>query len=332
MLRVPLGDPALRLGFWERRKRAWLDGDGVPLAASDPASGRAQTVIERGNRPAAILLHDAQLTDDPELLHAAGAVALLALENADLETAWNEAMRELRSSRARISAAGDVERRKLERDLHDGAQQRLVAALIKLAEVGRGVEDRAARSALAALEAELEQTLVELRELAHGIYPQVLGDEGLVPALRAMDNPGAFKVTAEPEVGRYPSAIESAVYFCCLEAIQNATKHAGPAADVTIRLSQGQEGLRLDVEDSGPGFDPSTTRPGIGLRNMRDRLEAVDGRLELTSRPGRGTVVTGTVPLGRFVSDPQLAPHLPSRRDPAPAHARDLPRSSPSPR
>jgi signal transduction histidine kinase len=310
MLREPLGDPGLRLGFWDPRTRALVDARGEALTAPEPPSGQVRTVIERDRGRAAVLFHDAQLTDDPELLQAAGTVALLALENLDLEAAWTEALRELQRSRARISAAGDVERRKLERDLHDGAQQRLVAALIKLGEVRGGVDDPAARSELATLVAELERTLLELRELAHGIYPPVLADAGLVPALRATDHTGDLTVIAGSEVGRYGSAIESAVYFCCLEAIQNATKHSGAAADIVIRLSEGAEGLRFDVQDAGPGFDPSTTRPGIGIRNMRDRLEAVGGSLEIVSSLGRGTVVTGTVPLGRFVSDPHPAPRV----------------------
>jgi signal transduction histidine kinase len=308
MLRVPLGDPDLRLGFWEPRRRVWLDGDGevVPPATSP---GRRETVIERDDGRAALLLHDRQLDDDPELLQAAGAVALLALEHRDLEAAWNEAMRELRGSRARIAAAGNEERRKLERDLHDGAQQRLVAVLINLGAVSRGCGDPSTRSALLSLEAELESTLTELRELAHGIYPPVLADAGLVAALDGLDPAARLKVTAGPEVGRYPEAIESAVYFCCLEAIQNAVKHAGPAPQVVIGLREDQHGLRFKVQDSGPGFDSSTARAGAGLRNMRDRMEAVDGRLVLTSVPGEGTSVMGIVPLGGFVRPPPGGGH-----------------------
>ena len=305
MLREPLGDPDLQLGFWDPARRAWVTGDGSPLEPPAPGSRRELTTIERDGEPAAALVHDAQLTDDPELLQAVGTVALLTLENIELEGAWTGALRELHSSRARITAAGDIERRKLERDLHDGAQQRLVAALIKLGETRRGLDDRAVRDALVALESELEQTLSELRELAHGIYPPVLAEGGLVAALRLVDHPGGITVTAPAALARYKSSIESAVYFCCLEAIQNATKHAGAHAAVEIRLTEVPDWLRFEVEDAGPGFDPACTEPGIGLRNMRDRLGAVDGRLEIVTSPGRGTIVTGMVPVGRFVTEPQ---------------------------
>jgi signal transduction histidine kinase len=302
MLRAPLGDPGLRLAFRDSREHAWLDGDGRAIAIPGPSSGQAETVIERAGGHRVILLHDRALSDDPELLRTAGAVLLLALGYRDLEAAWNDAVGQLRGSRARIAEAGNVERRRLERDLHDGAQQRLVAVVIKLGALARSNADPSARAELVALELELEATLAELRELAHGIYPPVLADAGLVPALSGLEPSVPLTITAGPGVGRYPEAIESAAYFCCLEAIQNATKHAGPAARIAIALEEDGSTLRFEVRDSGRGFDPSTAGGGMGLRNMHDRLEAVDGRLVLASVPGEGTVVTGIVPLARFRS------------------------------
>jgi signal transduction histidine kinase len=296
MLRGPLGDPRLRLVFWHSASRAWVDGEGVRTVA--PAD-RVLTVAERDGRPAAGVIHDAQLAEEPELVHAAGAVALLARENAELELAWTDSVRQLRESRARIATAGEVERRALERDLHDGAQQQLTALLVRMTLVGELVpRDSPAQVQLARLANDLEQTLEELRRLAHGIYPAPLADAGLVRALEviARRSGGAISVTGGG-IGRFSPALESAVYFCCLEAVQNASKHVGPGVGITILLRQIGTELRFEVRDDGPGFDVAEAYDGVGLRNMHDRLDALHGRLEITSASGRGTVVAGTVPV-----------------------------------
>jgi signal transduction histidine kinase len=297
MLRGPFGDPGLRLAFWRSGSRDCADGDGVPV---EPSDGRVLTPVQRDGRPAAAIIHDAQLAEEPELVHAAGAVALLAQENAELELAWTDSVRQLRESRARIAAAGEVERRALERDLHDGAQQQLTAVLLKLALVGELLPaGSVAHTRLAGLECEIEQTLQELRRLAHGIYPVPLAEAGIVGALKAVAtrSGGAIDVAGDG-IGRHPPEVESAVYYCCLEAVQNATKHAGPGAGVAIRLHESGTELRFEVRDDGPGFDPAAAHNGVGLRNMRDRLDALHGRLEITAAPGRGSVIVGTVPVG----------------------------------
>ena len=255
------------------------------------------TVVEREAQPAAAIVHDVQLADDPELLQAAGAATLLAYENAELEAAWNEALRELRQTHARLAAAGVTERRKLERDLHDGAQQRLLALLLSLATTRQlTADDSALRRELTELEGVLEDAIDELRELAHGIYPSVLADWGIAKALRsaAMQAPRAVEVTGE--LRRHPPEIESAVYYCCLEGLQNAMKHAGTSAQIWIRLDESDEEIRFEVRDDGTGFDARRNADGRGIRNIRDRLAAIGGHLEIRSQPGQGTALSGLVP------------------------------------
>jgi signal transduction histidine kinase len=296
MLKGPLGDPGLRLAFWRPDRGGWGDdGDFAP----DPSTGRVLTVIERDGRPAVAIDHDPELAADPELVQAAGAVALLAQENAQLEAAWSDSLRELRDSRARIAAAGDVERRALERDLHDGAQQQLTAILLKLSMVRDLVDGAAAvQSRITELEGELEGALEELRRLGHGIYPAPLAETGIVGALEAVASRSPETVDVSSDgVDRYSSEVESAVYFCCLEALQNATKHAGPGVRISIQLYVTGRILSFRVSDDGAGFEPLATHVGVGLRNMHDRLEAFDGRLEITSAPGRGTAISGALPV-----------------------------------
>jgi signal transduction histidine kinase len=296
MLRGPLGDPRLRLVFWQSAGRDWVDGEGVRTV---PPADRVLTVAERDGLPAVGVIHDAQLAEEPELVHAAAAVALLAHENAELELAWTDSLRQLRESRARIATAGEDERRALERDLHDGAQQQLTALLVRLTLVGELVaRDSPAQVELDRIATDLEYTLEELRRLAHGIYPAPLADAGLLRALDviARRSGGAISVTGEG-IGRYSPALESAVYFCCLEAVQNASKHGGPGVAITILLRQTDAELRFEVRDDGPGFDLAAAHDGVGLRNMHDRLDALHGLLEITSASGRGTLVTGTVPV-----------------------------------
>jgi signal transduction histidine kinase len=299
MLRGPLGDPGLRLGFWRSRRRDWVDADGEVLAPR--RSDQRLTEFQRDRRPAIAIVHDDQLSDDPELLQAAGTVALLALENAELDAAWRQSLGELADSRARLVRAGERERRKLERDLHDGAQQRLVAASINLA-VADELADNGnpdLRERVNDATREVEEALAELRELAHGIYPTALGRWGLG---RALDLLAArhrnLTVVSQTGVGRFRPEVEAAIYYCCLEAVQNASKHAGRDAHITIRLYSDDKQLHLEVRDDGPGFDVSQARDGIGLQNMRDRLGAVGGHAHITSQPGQGTLVAATVPIG----------------------------------
>ena len=299
MLRVPLSDPRLELRFWDSRAESW-DG---PL---EPAPGCSVTVIERDDRPAAALIHDAQLNDDPELLHAAGAVAVVAAENAELDAGWHEALDELRRSRARITNAVDAERRRVALDLHDSVQQRLSVIHLRLASAAEHDTDPATSSSLQAIGDDVQGVIEEVRSVSQGLYPQLLADRGLVVALEHAIAPMPVR---QDDVGRYAPKIEAAVYYSCLEAVQNAAKHAGAGASVSVTLHGETGTLVFEVADDGSGFDPSTASDGLGLQSMRDRVGAVGGGLSITSRPGRGTVVSGWVPIesrSGFQKRPQI--------------------------
>jgi signal transduction histidine kinase len=230
----------------------------------------------------------------------------LAVHNARLDTALHTTLNELRKqadelrqSRARIVASGDAERRRVERNLHDGAQQHLVAMAVTLRLARDIVADDppAAAEMLDQLADDVKQTIQELRELAHGIYPPLLADSGLGEALRAAGNRSPLPVSVATDgTGRYGPEIEAAVYFCCLEALQNAAKHA-PGAHVEVRLWEESGGLLFSVSDDGPGFDPVAARGGHGFVNMADRLGAIGGTVRWESHPGEGAQVLGSIPL-----------------------------------
>ena len=208
---------------------------------------------------------------------------------------------ELRESRARIVVAADEARRRVERDLHDGAQQYLVLLRMKLglAERAAGDEDlEEARAIVKEASEDLDQALRELRDLAHGIYPAVLESDGLPGALAEAVQRAAIPASLECDgAGRYPPGLEAAVYFCCLEALQNAAKHAGEGATAKVRLAQANGALEFEVADDGRGYDVEAIGPSSGLQNMADRIGALGGRLSIESRAGTGTRVTGNVPL-----------------------------------
>ena len=257
---------------------------------------------------------DQPFTDEEDrvLTDLARQVAI-ALHNSALDTALQASLDELRvaneqlqASRARIVATGDQARRRIERNLHDGAQQHLVALAVKLGLARQLVEsDPAALSGLLEeLRADAQATLTELRELAHGIYPPLLMDRGLPEALRAAANRSVLPVDVDATVGRYPPDVEAAVYFCCLEAMQNAGKHAGETARITITVAATDDALSFAVADNGAGFEAggAATR-GHGFVNMTDRLGAIGGALEIESSPGGGTRVGGRIPLVVHVDD-----------------------------
>jgi signal transduction histidine kinase len=207
---------------------------------------------------------------------------------------------DLRSSRQRLVTAQDEERRRLERNLHDGAQQQLVALSVRLKLARNVAQTDTARAdeMMSELEEEVQQALSDLRDLAHGIYPPVLADRGLVEALRSQMARATVEARLETgDIGRYPQEIEAAVYFCVLEALQNVAKYAR-ASDVVVRLREDRGELAFAVEDNGKGFDTRTTRHGAGLQNMEDRLSALGGSLEVRSRPGDGTTIEGWIPVG----------------------------------
>jgi signal transduction histidine kinase len=206
---------------------------------------------------------------------------------------------ELQASRARIVAAADAERRRIERDLHDGAQQHLTSLAVKLLLAsGLAGPDRGLAGLLADLGAEVQDTARELRNLVHGIYPPLLREHGLAAALADTARLATLPVTVRAaRLGRYPASVEAAVYFCCREAVQNACKHAGKRATIGVRVQEARGTLTFEVIDDGAGFDTTGRGLGAGLRHMADRMGAFGGRLLVESAPGEGTRVTGTVPL-----------------------------------
>ncbi|MDQ4109047.1 MAG: sensor histidine kinase [Actinomycetota bacterium] len=272
---------------------------GTPISAregSPEVSGQTVTEVrDRGDLLGALSVRmpasDPMNPSKEKLVQDLAAQAGLVLRNVRL-------VEDLRASRQRLVAAQDEERRRLERNIHDGAQQQLVALAVK-ARIARELTDRDPRNAvemLRQIEAETQTALEDLRDLARGIYPPLLADRGLIAALEAQSRKASVPVSIEGEVGRYPADVESTVYFCALEAIQNVAKYAG-AQRTVIRLSQSNGSLSFEVVDEGRGFDPNQVATGSGLQGMADRLAAVGGSLEIRSAPGRGTTVAGRVPV-----------------------------------
>jgi signal transduction histidine kinase len=294
-----LHDPSLSIAYPRPGLRTYVDGLGDPVAVPDGDGDRAVVWIEPDRGPVAAVIYDARLADQSAFVHAAGAVATIRLEATQLEADLNASTSQLAASRLRLQEAADAERQRIERDLHDGVQQQVVGLRLKLdlateaikAERGRG------ERMLATVGLELDDLLSTLRSLAKGIYPSILEQRGLREALAsvALSAPVPVSVVA-PTIRRYEEEVEVAVYFCCLEAIQNVIKHAGTGARAWVRLSHQGDWLRFEVRDSGEGFDAQGVPSGSGLVNMRDRIEAVAGRLWVTSSQSDGTLVRGRVP------------------------------------
>lgn len=225
--------------------------------------------------------------------------------DSQLQTSLDEVRRQaeqLRASRARVVSAADAERRRIERDLHDGAQQQLVAlcANLRLARELARSDPPQATVLLEQLGNDIAAALQELRELAHGVYPPLLADRGLAEALSAVAARASVHTRLQvAAIGRYPPQVEATVYFCCLEALQNAGKHAGEAASATVRVWENEGALLFEVSDDGAGFDAARARRGTGLTNMTDRLGAIGGSLRTESSRGRGARIAGTIPLPR---------------------------------
>jgi signal transduction histidine kinase len=244
--------------------------------------------------------------DDDALLALARQIGL-ALHNAQLGSALQASLDELqrqadelRASRARVVVAADAERRRIERDLHDGAQQQLytLAVNVRLARELAESDPSGARAVLEELSTDLEHAFEQFRDLARGIYPTVLVDRGLAEGLRAAASRARMPTRLDVRVRRrYPADVEATVYFCCLEALQNAARHAGDGARATVRIWEDDRRLHFEVADDGVGFDLADGRRGAGLANLGDRVGALGGRPAVRSAPGAGTTVGGWVPL-----------------------------------
>jgi len=299
VLAETLEDPTLEVAYWlPDPPGRWIDAAGTDVRLPTDES-RSITEVREDRRRVAALVHDPALREQGSFVEAAGVFALSALENERLRAQVDASLEELRDSRARIQAAADSERRRIERDLHDGAQQRLVALRVQLelaAETVREHPEEGAR-VLRQLGEEAEDLLDDVRSLAQGIYPSLLADRGLEDAVRTIAGRSTLPVRATTrDLGRYSPEAETAVYFSCLEALQNVAKHAPEARSVSLTLVD-DGALRFEIADDGPGFDPERIARGSGLTNMSDRVGAVGGELSISSHPGAGTRIAGVIPL-----------------------------------
>jgi signal transduction histidine kinase len=291
-----LQDPTLSLAYWLPEQRRYVDVEGHPVELPGDESDTVTTIVEREGGPVAALVHDATLRDEPDLVQAVGAAAGLALENERLQADLRARLAELRASRARMVEATDAERRRLERNLHDGTQQRLVSISIalSLAEARLTTDTDRAREILEEARASLATALQELRELSQGIHPAVLTERGLEPALQELVYLAPVPIELDV-VGdeRLPEPVEAAAYYVVAEALANVAKYAAAhAVSVTVQRRNGV--AVVEVADDGLGGAASAR--GSGLRGLSDRVEALGGTLVLESPPGVGTRVRAEIP------------------------------------
>ena len=296
LVRRVLDDPQARLVFWLPRSQQFVDRHGARVVLDEASENLRWRAFGHGDARVLAIVHDVALGEDPELVEAVGAASLLALENRRLEHDLLDSVDALRASQRRLVGAASAERRKIERDLHDGVQQKLVALRIQLELTRDLAGDNGLGNRLADLAANFDDALDELRSAAHGIYPPLLADEGLEAALREVGRRAIVPLSVELEdVGRLSEDRETAIYYCCLEALQNVAKHAGDDAAASLRLWRDEKAVRFAVHDDGVGFVARPGTNGAGLTNMVDRIGAVGGTLTVRSSPGEGTTVLGGV-------------------------------------
>ena len=290
-----LGDPSLEVAFWMPARRGYVDAEGLPYELPGPGSARAVTALAHGGEPVAALVHDPALLEDPRLLESVGAAAQLSLENARLHAELQAQLLKVRESRTRIVAAADTERARIERDLHDGAQQRLVALALelRLAEHGGAPTDPDTKILLRSAVDSLQLAVEELRELAHGVYPSLLTQSGLRAALDdlAGRTRGPVVVVDAPSERLAPE-VEATAYFVACEALANAVKHSGARLVEITAAVDGPNLLVTVLDDGAGGADPG----GDGLHGLADRVEARGGRFWVDSPAGRGTRITTEIP------------------------------------
>jgi signal transduction histidine kinase len=292
-----LRDPSLELVYWLPEFGSYADIDGRDAVLPSEASGRATTLIEADGVRVAALIHDPSLQDEPELLDAVTAAAAIALENARLHVELRARLEELAGSRARVIEAGQKERQQLERNLHDGAQQRLIALSLELRSLeGRLGEDPDARRQLEEAQREISMSLEELRAVARGIHPAVLTGHGLAVALEhvAARAPVPVRLTVDVEE-RVPEPVEVAAYYVVAESLTNVAKHA-QATTAKVEVDRADDELVVEVVDDGVGGADSER--GSGLRGLADRVEALGGRLRVWTPRGGGTRVRAEIPCG----------------------------------
>ena len=294
-LRRALGDRHLEVWYWMPEQAAYVDGAGVTQPAPEGSSRLVASVEATDGRPMAVVLADPMLRRHRVLLDSAVAVSRLALENAQLQASLKSQLVEVREARSRLLHAGLEERRRLERDLHDGAQQRLVALGLRLGAIESTTRDEALKLAVRAVREDLHEALGELRDLAHGLYPAVLSQSGLGAALEAVVERLPVPVQASIQPGRWSPDVEGAGYLIACEALANACKHAGPCS---IRLDIAQSGPDLVIEVSDDGLGSEALQGDASVRSIRDRVDTMGGRVQVTSTPGVGTTMRAAIPCG----------------------------------
>jgi signal transduction histidine kinase len=294
-LATVLGDPDLQVGYWIPDRSAYVDTEGNPIALPDGSAGQVVTSVERDGLPVAAVIHDPAVLDDPRIVGAIADAARLAASNAALHARVRAQVVELDSSRLRLVAVGEEERRGIERRLQHGAVRRL-HAIEGLLDAWRASSSGspAAISRVTAAGSELSAALHEIEELARGLRPRSLSEHGLATALTELAARSSVAVAGSVPPKRWPSEIEATAYYVCAEALANVAKHA-LATTVDVTLSEEGGWLRIAIRDDGVGgADPER---GTGLQGLRDRVEAMGGRLSIDSQPGQGTRLVALLPL-----------------------------------
>jgi signal transduction histidine kinase len=296
-LRETLRDPSLVVAYPVPGTARFVDVSGRDVVVQDDASDRVVTRVDRAGRTIAALVHDPALLGRPELMTSVAAATGLALENERLQDELRVQLAEVEASRARIVAAGDAERRRVERDLHDGAQQRFVtlALALQMARARVSADDPELAVTLDRAGSELERGLAELRELARGIHPTVLTEDGLSAAIGALAERSAVPVTVVVVDRRFDPAIEAAAYYVVAEALTNVAKHAS-GASAWVSVDERDGALHVEVRDDGPGGAEGSM--GSGLQGLADRVAAVGGRITVDSPVGGGTTLHAEIPCG----------------------------------
>jgi signal transduction histidine kinase len=298
-LQAALGDPTVRLLRRDPTDQSWVDADGHHVPLPEEGSTRAVTRLESGGSPIAAIVHDPVLREDPSLIGAVTAVLRLGVQNERLEAEVRAQLDAVRASRVRLVGAAEEERRKLERDLHDGAQQRLVGVSLALQRARAAADEptipATLREELDRTAAELHGAITELRELARGIHPAILEDEGLPAAVASLARRAGIPVELEIAVdGRLPRSVETTAYFAIAESLTNVARYAR-AGSARVSVVAKDERLHIVVEDDGVGgADPTR---GTGLRGVADRIGALDGRFDLRSPMGGGTRISAEIPV-----------------------------------
>jgi signal transduction histidine kinase len=292
-----LHDSSVELAYWIPARDTFVDAVGRPVSLPAEGSARAVTMVEREGEPLAAIIHDRSLLAEPALVHSASAAARLAIDNERLQAEVRAKLEEVQASRARIVEAGDAERRRVERNLHDGAQQRLVTlslAVGLLREQFARDGDPALAAHVDGLSTELRHAMHELRELARGIHPAILTEEGLPAAVTSLADRAPMPVSVEERrVGRLPEAVEATAYFVVAETLTNVAKYAR-ASRASVRLLQDGDWLHVEVTDDGVGG--ADIEGGSGLRGLEDRVAALGGALTIETSPGAGTMVRAEIP------------------------------------